>query len=58
MRVLIAGGTGFIGRKLMGPLLADGHTVTVLTRNPAKTRLPAGVQALAWDAPVCGVMSA
>ena len=32
-RVLVTGGTGFIGRILVHHLLADGHSVTVLSRN-------------------------
>jgi uncharacterized protein len=32
MHVIIAGGSGFIGRHLIPVLLADGHGVTVLTR--------------------------
>jgi uncharacterized protein (TIGR01777 family) len=34
MRVLITGGTGFIGRALCEALLARRHQVTVLTRDP------------------------
>lgn len=51
MNVLIAGGTGFIGSRLTHSLLADGHRVTVLTRNPQRARLPSGTQALGWKAP-------
>lgn len=51
MRVIIAGGTGLIGRALMTSLAADGHEVIVLTRDPARTtRLPAGARAERWDA--------
>jgi len=38
MRILITGGTGFIGRKLCRHLDAQGHQLTVLARNPAKAR--------------------
>jgi uncharacterized protein (TIGR01777 family) len=34
MRVVIAGGTGFLGAALVRWLRNDGHTVTVLTRSP------------------------
>ncbi|RQO34868.1 TIGR01777 family protein [Herminiimonas sp. KBW02] len=34
--VLITGATGFVGQLLVRALLADGHVVTVLTRNPKK----------------------
>ncbi|WP_035054438.1 TIGR01777 family oxidoreductase [Andreprevotia chitinilytica] len=33
-RILVTGGTGFIGEALVNQLLADGHDVTVLTRDP------------------------
>lgn len=33
-RILITGGTGFIGSQLIDGWLADGHDITVLTRRP------------------------
>ncbi len=36
MKILITGGTGFIGRSLSPALLADGHSVTILSRYPNK----------------------
>jgi len=36
MKILITGGTGFIGRSLSSALLADGHAVTILSRYPNK----------------------
>src|SRR4051794_38270315 len=33
--VLVAGGSGFIGRHLTRGLLSDGHRVAVMTRNPS-----------------------
>lgn len=47
-RVLITGGTGFVGRYLVPDLLADGWSVEVLTRDVGKARnkLPAGVTPL------------
>lgn len=50
MRILIAGGSGMIGTALTKSLLADGHSVVVLTRDPATLRLAEGVTALRWDA--------
>ena len=34
MQIVIAGGTGFLGRALGGALRSDGHRVRVLTRQP------------------------
>ncbi|MBA4015718.1 MAG: dTDP-4-dehydrorhamnose reductase [Pirellula sp.] len=34
MRILVAGGTGAIGRPLIAELLAKGHTLIALTRSP------------------------
>ncbi|HEY0861472.1 MAG TPA: TIGR01777 family oxidoreductase [Pseudoxanthomonas sp.] len=38
MHVLITGGTGFIGQALCAALLQAGHTLSVLTRDPARAR--------------------
>ncbi len=48
MHVLITGGTGFIGRELAASLLADGHAVTVLTREITSSgnRVPNGARAI------------
>jgi uncharacterized protein (TIGR01777 family) len=37
MRIVIAGGSGFLGRRLTAAWLEAGDEVTVLTRNPART---------------------
>lgn len=37
MRIVVAGGTGFLGSALVGRLQKDGHTVAVLTRKPARS---------------------
>jgi len=47
MKVLIAGGTGFIGGYLIKSLIADSHQVWVLSRNPNQTIN--GVQVVGWD---------
>ena len=39
MKALITGGTGFVGRALTVRLIADGHTVRVLTRNTPGLRV-------------------
>jgi nucleoside-diphosphate-sugar epimerase len=36
MRVLVAGGTGVVGRRLVPQLVARGHSVVATTRDPAK----------------------
>ena len=38
MKVLVAGGTGAIGRPLIAQLLARGHAVVALTRSPEKAQ--------------------
>lgn len=52
MNVIIAGGTGMIGRALTESLVRDGHEVTVLSRNPERKDplLPAEVELAGWDA--------
>lgn len=38
MRIVVAGGTGFLGTALVGQLRKDGHAVMVLTRHPRGTQ--------------------
>lgn len=49
MHILITGGTGLIGRQLCKALLAEGHELTVLSRNPdsVPAKCGASVHALA-----------
>ena len=35
--MVVTGATGFIGKTLVALLLSDGHTVTTLTRDAAKS---------------------
>jgi len=49
MRVLVAGGTGFIGQKLCRELHDRGHEVTALARNPRAASLPEGVETVMGD---------
>jgi hypothetical protein len=51
VRIVIAGGTGFIGNRLCEVLRRHGHQVTVLTRRPAEAERLLGptVQAVEWD---------
>jgi uncharacterized protein (TIGR01777 family) len=48
MKVVIAGGTGFLGRPLAAALVHDGHEVVVLTRGEARAP-QTGARAVAWD---------
>src|SRR2546422_2422402 len=45
MRVLVTGGTGFIGGALCHALTGAGHAVTVVTRDPARVAGPA----IGWE---------
>ena len=49
-RTIITGGSGVIGRRLSTELMAAGHEVIVLSRNPSPQKTVAGVQAVTWDA--------
>lgn len=54
MRIVIAGGSGFLGEPLVRRLVARGDDVAVLSRNPAKVRAGRGVQ---WDGKTQGSWS-
>jgi uncharacterized protein (TIGR01777 family) len=50
MRVIIAGGSGLIGRKLTSSMVNAGDEVIILSRNPEKVLgLPPGARAIRWD---------
>lgn len=51
MKVVIAGGTGLIGRALCSALAEAGHRPTVLSRNPARASLVRGARYVAWHPP-------
>ena len=57
MKVIVAGGSGLIGRKLIGELLQARHEVIVLSRRPENVRkiFPA-VRAEFWDAKTINVL--
>lgn len=48
MKVVIAGGTGSLGRTLASSLVADGHEVVVLTRTPGRNPTR-GATEVGWD---------
>lgn len=48
--VFVAGGTGYIGTRLISALLARGHQVRALARPGSEQRLPAGAQPITGDA--------
>ncbi|MFH0960508.1 MAG: TIGR01777 family oxidoreductase [Pseudomonadota bacterium] len=55
MKILISGGSGFVGSNLTKLLLKKGYEVTVMARNPAKgSNLPPQVKTLAADAMKAG----
>ena len=50
MKVVIVGGTGFIGRNIAPLLAARGHSVTILTRHPHGAAVAGGdVRVRDWD---------
>src|SRR5687768_5092353 len=55
MKIVVAGGSGFIGEPLVRRLIAKGHDVAVLSRNPSKVDAGRGV---AWDGRSQGPWSA
>jgi uncharacterized protein len=48
MKIVMAGGTGFLGMPLSAALLRDGHEVVILTRSE-HARVAPGARAVAWD---------
>ena len=46
---LVLGGTGFVGRRLVEILVAEGNPVTVLNRGVTPVELPPGVDRLVAD---------
>lgn len=48
MKLLVTGGTGFIGQHVLRALLAAGHTVRAIARDPASARSLAGLAQVQW----------
>jgi uncharacterized protein (TIGR01777 family) len=49
VRIVVAGGTGFLGRPLVDALARAGHEVTVLTRGRGEASQTSHVRSLAWS---------
>jgi putative NADH-flavin reductase len=49
MTIALIGASGFIGSRLLSELVARGHQVTAITRNPEKVPALAGVTAVKGD---------
>jgi len=49
MKIVIAGGSGFLGRPLASRLLLGGHEVVILTRSVALGRAAGGLRYATWD---------
>ncbi len=59
MKVVIAGGSGLIGRALSSALSTAGHEVVILTRGTTEPATPLpGVRAVVWDPPNRGAWTA
>jgi uncharacterized protein len=54
VKVVVAGGSGLIGRALAAALIGAGHEVVVLTRDPTRARVPPGSTAVPWNPPALG----
>jgi hypothetical protein len=54
MRVVVAGGSGLIGRALCSALVQAGHQPVVLSRNPRRARLSGDVRRVEWHPPQTG----
>ena len=49
MKILVTGGTGFVGSHLCRELASRGHEVTALARTPEEDDAPAGVEVVMGD---------
>jgi hypothetical protein len=48
-KIVITGGTGFIGQELVSRLLREAHKITILTRNPAAKTFSQNVNYVKWN---------
>jgi uncharacterized protein (TIGR01777 family) len=58
MKVVVAGGTGFIGSSLIPLLRQEGHDVVVLTRDPKRSPLTPPATRVRWDGETQGEWTA
>jgi nucleoside-diphosphate-sugar epimerase len=49
LKVAVTGGTGFAGRFILSELVAQGHQVSALVRNPARAQVAEGIQLVPGD---------
>ena len=49
MRIVVTGGTGFLGRALVAALAGRGDEAVVVTRDPSRAGLPTGSRGTGWD---------
>ncbi len=49
MRVVVTGGTGFLGRALVAALAGRGDEAVVVTRDPSRAELPPDARGTGWD---------
>jgi uncharacterized protein len=49
MKIVIAGGSGFLGRPLAAALAAEGHDIIILTRAGSASRSGARARAVTWN---------
>ncbi|MBM2840770.1 MAG: hypothetical protein HW412_1298 [Bacteroidetes bacterium] len=57
MKIIVTGGSGFIGSALIPRLIAEGHEVVLLSRNPtaARLKLDSRVKVESWDGTTSGL---
>lgn len=54
MKIILAGGTGFIGKALAAALEKNGHKVLILTRQGAPLKGSANIRYVSWNPPDTG----
>ncbi len=59
MRIIVTGGSGFIGAAMLERLVSENHTVTLLSRNPVQARrnVNFAVEIVQWDGEKQGAWS-